>query len=265
MPARRRGNRSEEGRHARMDLGLSGKIALVTGASRGIGAATARLLAEECCDVVIGYHDNSAGATATADAVARAGTRSWTVPCDMASPASVDAAMRQVERDIRRLDIAVLCAGTNIISPLLEVAAEEWNEVIQVNLNGTFYLLRAVAPLLCDGASIVTVASVAGHTGAAHHAHYAAAKAGVINLTKSAAKALAPRIRVNCVAPGLTDTEMGKQAIAEQSPDYLAKKLLAQRMASCEEIARSIVFLASPAASFIWGATLDVNGGRELR
>jgi 3-oxoacyl-[acyl-carrier protein] reductase len=111
----------------------------------------------------------------------------------------------------------------------------------------------------------VTVSSVAGHTGAAHHAHYAAAKAGVVNLTKSAAKALAPRIRVNCVAPGLTLTEMGSQAIGEQDSDYLKRKLLAQRMALPEEIARCIVFLASPAASFIYGATLDVNGGRDLR
>lgn len=248
-----------------MDLGLRGKVALVTGASRGIGAATARLLAEEGCDIVIGYHHNFAGANATAHAVAGVSRKSWTIQFDMAAPASVDAAIRQVERDVQRLDIAVLCAGTNVISPLLEVSPDEWSDVIQVNLNGTFYLLRAVAPLMRDNATIVTVASVAGHTGAAHHAHYAAAKAGVINLTKSAAKALAPRVRVNCVAPGLTETEMGQQAIAEQSADYLAKKLLAQRMASPEEIARSIVFLASSAASFIYGATLDVNGGRELR
>lgn len=248
-----------------MDLGLSGKNAFVTGASSGIGAAAARLLAEEGCDVVVGYHGNLAGAAATAQAVARAGGKSWTVQFDMADPPSVEAALRQVNRDVQGLDIAVLCAGTNVISPLLEVTPGEWSEVIQVNLNGTFYLLRAVAPLMRDTSSIVTVASVAGHTGAAHHAHYAAAKAGVINLTKSAAKALAPRVRVNCVAPGLTETEMGKQAIAEQSADYLAKKLLAQRMASPEEVARTIVFLASPAASFIYGATLDVNGGRELR
>lgn len=248
-----------------MDLGLNGKTAFVSGASRGIGAATARLLAEEGCNVVAAYHRNDSGAAATAEAVRRVGRSAWMVRLDLADIASIEAAMRQLEHEVQRLDIAVLCAGTNVISPLLEVTPDEWNEVINVNLNGTFYLLRAISPLLNDQGSIVTVASVAGHTGAAHHAHYAAAKAGVINLTKSAAKTLAPRIRVNCVAPGLTDTEMGQQAIAEQSPDYLAKKLLARRMAAPEEIARSIVFLASPAASFVWGATLDVNGGRELR
>ncbi|HVA46043.1 MAG TPA: SDR family oxidoreductase [Pirellulales bacterium] len=248
-----------------MDLGLSGKIAFVTGASSGIGAATARLLAEEGADVVLANHNNVVGAAATAQAVAGAGRRSWTVRLDMADPVSVDSALREVEGSVPGLDAAILCAGTNVIRPLLDVTADEWNEVIQVNLNGMFYVLRAVAPLMRDGASIVTVASVAGHTGAAHHAHYAAAKAGVINLTKSAAKTLAPRVRVNCVAPGLTETEMGKQAIAEQDRDYLATKLLARRMASPEEIARSIVFLASPAASFVFGATLDVNGGRELR
>lgn len=248
-----------------MDLGLKDKAAFVTGGSRGIGAATARLLALEGCDVAIAYHTNLSGAAATAEVVRGAGRMAWTVQVDMANPGSVDAAMRQVKGHMPGLDLAVLCAGTNVISPLLEVAPDEWNDIINVNLNGTFYLLRAVAPLVREGGSIVTVASVAGHTGAAHHAHYAAAKAGVINLTKSAAKSLAPKVRVNCVAPGLTDTEMGQQAIAEQSPDYLAKRLLAGRMASPEEIARAVIFLASPAASFIFGATLDVNGGRELR
>jgi 3-oxoacyl-[acyl-carrier protein] reductase len=248
-----------------MDLGLSGKIAFITGASRGIGAATARLFAEEGADVVIGYHRNRTAAERTAEEVQRVSRRAWLVELDVGDPASITSAMEEVKRYVPAIDVAVLCAGTNTIRPLLEMGEEEWDEVVRVNLSGPFYVLRAVAPWLRDSGAIVTVSSVAGHTGAAHHAHYAAAKAGVVNLTKSAAKALAPRIRVNCVAPGLTDTEMGKQAIGEQDDDYLKRKLLAQRMASPEEIARSIVFLASPAASFIYGATLDVNGGRDLR
>ena len=248
-----------------MDLGLSGKIALVTGASRGIGAAAARLFAAEGADVFVGYHKNRSGAEQTAEAVARLQRAAWLVSLDVGNPASVSAAMAEVQGRVPGLDCAVLCAGTNAIAPLVDLTPDDWDQVIRVNLSGTFYLLRAVVPLLRANGSIVTVASVAAHTGAAHHAHYAAAKAGVINLTKSAARSLAPRIRVNCVAPGLTQTEMGIEAIASQASDYLKTKLLAQRMAMPEEIARSIVFLASPAASFIYGATLDINGGRDLR
>jgi 3-oxoacyl-[acyl-carrier protein] reductase len=111
----------------------------------------------------------------------------------------------------------------------------------------------------------VTVASVAAHTGARQHAHYAAAKAGIVNLTRSVARDLAPAVRVNCVAPGLTRTPMGTATIADRGEEDATAKLLARRLATPEEIARVIVFVASPAASFIYGATIDVNGGRELR
>lgn len=248
-----------------MDLGLRGKIAFVTGASSGIGAAVSRLFAEEGADVLVGYHRNQAGAEQTAEAITRLGRRVWLVSLDAGNADSVAAAIEDVKRLVEAIDVAVLCAGTNAIAPLTELDPAEWDEIIRVNLNGTFYVLRAITPLVRDNGAIVTVASVAAHTGAAHHAHYAAAKAGVVNLTKSAARALAPRIRVNCIAPGLTQTEMGMQAIGSQTNDYLEKKLLAQRMATPDEIARSIVFLASPAASFIYGATLDINGGRDLR
>lgn len=248
-----------------MDLALSGSTTFVTGASRGIGAATARMFAQEGADVIVCYHRNLAGAEQTAEAVARCGRRAWLLSFDAGDAAAVEAAFESLKAQVLGIDAAVLCAGTNAIAPLNELRAADWDEVLRINLSGTFYALQAVAPLMRDNGSIVTVASVAAHTGAAHHAHYAAAKAGVVNLTKSAARSLAPRVRVNCVSPGLTETEMGLQAIGSQPSDYLQKKLLAQRMATADEIARSIVFLASPAASFVYGATLDINGGRDLR
>jgi 3-oxoacyl-[acyl-carrier protein] reductase len=162
------------------------------------------------------------------------------------------------------LDVAVLNAGANILTPLSTLEPDEWDDVVRTNLSGTFYLLRAVRPLLRPGGSVVTVASVAAQTGAPHHPAYAAAKAGIINLTKSAARSLAPDIRVNCVSPGLTRTSMGEMTVAGTGDDLVAK-LLTRRMAEPEEIARAIVFLASPAASFVYGATWDVNGGRDLR
>jgi 3-oxoacyl-[acyl-carrier protein] reductase len=248
-----------------MDLGLANKTALVTGASRGIGAAVAELLAAEGADVVVMYGRDDAGAERTASTVRAAGRRAWTVAMNAADAASVDAAMAVVRERVGGIDAAVLNAGTNVVTPLAELSTHEWDDVVRVNLSGTFYALRAVRPLIRSGGAVVMVASVAAHTGAPHHAHYAAAKAGIVNLAKSAAREMAPDVRVNCVAPGLTRTPMGVDALGGQGADYAETRLLARRIAEPVEIARAVVFLASPAASFVYGATLDVNGGRELR
>jgi 3-oxoacyl-[acyl-carrier protein] reductase len=137
--------------------------------------------------------------------------------------------------------------------------------VLAVNLSGPFYVLQALKPRLNAGGAVVLVSSVSAQTGVSHQAHYAAAKAGLVNLAKSAARLLAPQIRVNCVAPGITLTPMGRETIEALEPDYARNRMLLQRYASPQEIARVVVFLASPANSFMNGATVDVNGGRELR
>jgi NAD(P)-dependent dehydrogenase (short-subunit alcohol dehydrogenase family) len=248
-----------------MDLQLKDKIALVTGASSGIGAATARVLAEEGADVVVAYHKNRAGAEHTAEAVCKAGRRAWLVSMDVAKPDEVAAAIEGLRAQVEGLGILVLCAGESANAPLEELTPEEWARIIAVNLNGPFHVLQAARPMLSPGSSVVTVASVAGQTGVPHHAHYAAAKAGLINLTKSAARALAPHVRVNCVAPGMTLTEMGRLTATALPPDYARKNLLAGRFAQPDEIARVIAFVASPVAGFMTGATIDVNGGRLLR
>jgi 3-oxoacyl-[acyl-carrier protein] reductase len=248
-----------------MDLDLYNKTALVTGASSGIGAATARLLAEEGADVIVSFAHDASGAAQTAQSVRAAGRQATLCQMDLSDPAAVHQAVAGLNFNGPALDILVLCAGQNIVTPLERLSTQEWDQIIGVNLNGPFYVLHEVIPFLREGASVVTVASVAGQTGAPHHAHYAAAKAGLINLTKSAARALAPRVRVNCVAPGITLTPMGKETADTLAPDYARTKLLTQRFAQPEEIARCIVFLASPVAGFITGATLDANGGRELR
>jgi 3-oxoacyl-[acyl-carrier protein] reductase len=248
-----------------VDLELAGKVALVTGASSGIGSAAARLLAAEGVDVVVSYSGNLHGAERTAAEVRSLGRQAYLLPMDIADPAAVSDGMRRLRRLAPVLDVAILCAGVNVVAPWEQVTPEAWNQVVSVNLNGTFYVLHAVESHMPEGGAIVTVASVAGNTGVPHHPHYAAAKAGVINLTKSAARALAPRIRVNCVSPGLTQTPMGEQTLAGLPEGYAQRRLLAKRAATPEEIARCIVFLASPAASFVYGATLDVNGGRDLR
>lgn len=248
-----------------MDLELTGKIALVTGASSGIGAACAQMLGAEGADVVLTYRHDAGGAERAAAEVRARGRRAWVLQMDVADDASVSVTAASIASTVPGLDVLVQSAGENIVTPLDDLAPPEWDHVVRVNLSGTYYVLHHVRPLLRPGASVVLIASVAASTGAPHHAHYAAAKAGVVNLAKSAARAFAPGVRVNCVSPGITLTPMGERTARSLGPDYARQKLLAGRYATPDEIARTVVFLASPAASFVYGATLDVNGGRDLR
>lgn len=248
-----------------MDLQLKDRIALITGASRGIGEATARILAEEGADVVVGFHTNAEGAEQTAELVRCSGRSAWQLHMDVADSQSVAAAFRKLENELDRIDVLILCAGESTVTPFEEISPSEWEQIVGVNLNGPFHVLQAARTLLSEGSSVVTVASVAGHTDVPHHVHYAAAKAGLINPTKSAARALAPRVRVNCVAPGMTLTEMGRQSATALPDDYPRTKLLTHRYAQPVEIARTIAFIASPLAGFMPGATIDICGGRVLR
>lgn len=248
-----------------MDLKLTNKIVFITGASSGIGATAAELFAVEGADIVIGYGNNREGADYTQHLVHKRGRKTWLCQMDLGDTESIQSSIRELKKRVPFIDILVLCAGENKITPMEELQPDEWEKIMMINLTSAFTLLQAVRLMLRPGGAIVTVSSVAAHTGAPHHAHYAAAKAGLVNLTKSTARELAPDIRVNCVAAGITLTPMGTDTISGLSPDYAKEKLLLQRFATPDEIARSIIFLASPAASFITGATLDVNGGRILR
>jgi 3-oxoacyl-[acyl-carrier protein] reductase len=248
-----------------MDLELAGRTAVVIGGSTGIGAATARALAVEGCDVAVTYRSSRAGAEDTAREIRSLGRRAWMAELDLADVAAVGAAAKALADEIGGVDIVVLSAGRNIVTPIAEISPEEWGTVLDVNLGGAFFALQALAPAVRPGGSIVTVASVAAHTGAPHHAHYAAAKAGLVNLTKSLARELAPDVRVNCVAPGITLTEMGQQAIDNLAPDYAERSLWLQRYATPRRIAQVITIVASPVTEFMTGATIDVNSGRAAR
>ena len=248
-----------------MDLGLKDKIVFITGASSGIGASAAQIFSAEGAHVIVSYGNNLIGAGQTAAQVQANGREAWLCPMDVSDPDSVKMAIHSLPAEIRGLDALVLCAGLSLHNAFTEITPAEWQRVLAVNLNGAFYVLQACTPLLRDGSSVVLVSSVSAQTGVSHQAHYAAAKAGLVNLSKSAARALAPRIRVNCVTPGLTLTPMGLDTIAALDADYARNKMLLQRYATPEEIAQVIVFLASPLNSFMTGATVDVNGGRDLR
>jgi 3-oxoacyl-[acyl-carrier protein] reductase len=233
-----------------MDLGLVGTVVCVTGASSGIGAACARLFAAEGADLVLAYHENARGAAETADAVRQRGRHAWAVRMDVRDEGSVREACAEVHALVPALDVLVHGAGENVITPFAEVTPAEWDQVVRTNLNGAFYVLHHARPLLREPASVILIASVAASTGAAHHAHYAAAKAGVVNLMKSAARALAPGVRVNCVSPGVTITPMGEQTIAALEPEYAERRLLARRYATPTR---------SPARSSSWRARLRAS------
>lgn len=248
-----------------MDLELNGRTAVVVGGSSGIGAATAGVLAEEGCDVAVTYRSTPEGAHQAAAEVRRHGRRAWVVPLDLARPESSAEAANALRAEVGTLDAVVLCAGRNVVTPFGRIGAEEWKSVVDVNLSGAFFALQALAPLIRRGGAVVTVASVAAHTGAPHHMHYAAAKAGLVNLTKSLARELAPDVRVNCVAPGITLTPMGEDTIANLPADYAQTSLLLQRFATTRRMAQVIALAASPVTEYMTGATIDVNSGRALR
>ncbi len=248
-----------------MDLQLEDKFALVIGGSKGIGAATCRILVEEGAHLALTYRSSRQQAKKLASELGRSGREVREFPVDISSSSQVAQLFKSLDEVTAGIDLLIICAGLNLVTPFEELSAEEWEQVIDTNLNGPFRVLRESIPRLRDGSSITIVSSVSGHTGAPHHAHYAASKAGVINLTKSAARALAPRVRVNCVAPGMTLTEMGQLTASHLPADYLKKKLLVSAYAEPEEIARMITFVASPLCRFMTGSTIDVNGGRLLR
>ena len=235
-----------------VDLGLKGKTALITGAAGGIGGATAALLSEEGVRVAV------------ADLQAPHGDYPVSAPLDVTYEASVAAAITSVERSLGRVDILVNCAGIYRIGEIADVDPAAWDELMGINLRGTYLMCRAVLPgMLERGAgSIVNLSSISGRTRSTLAApSYVASKAGVIGLTMALASQNAARgVRVNAVAPGPVDTEMIRGLPEELKPGLLATIPLG-RLATAHGVAQAIAFLASDAASHITGETLNVNGG----
>jgi 3-oxoacyl-[acyl-carrier protein] reductase len=248
-------------------ISLSGKRALVTGGSRGIGAATALLLAECGADVVIGYRARHADAEAVAARARARGVRASAFAGDISTHVGAESLVDRAASELGGLDIFVANAG---IWPAEDVALEEmsddrWRRTLAENLDSVFYTCRAAARRIDRGGRIVLVASTAGQRGEAYHADYAATKGAVISLTKSLVGELAPRdITVNCVAPGWVDTEMCADAFADGGRERIAAAIPLGRVACAEDIAGPIVFLCSPLARHVTGEILNVNGGSVL-
>lgn len=243
------------------------KGVLITGASRGIGAAAARLFARAGWTVGVNYCRSGAAAQALAEEIRRGGGRAAALCGDVSRPEQARALADRAERELGGLACVVCNAGVALPQQLLtDTSDEQWRYVLGVDLDGVFYTLRAAVPYMVrrKRGSIVTVSSMWGVTGGSCEAAYSAAKAGVIGLTKALARELGPsNIRVNCVAPGVIDTEMNG-ALSREDMDALAGETALGRVGSAEDAARSILFLAGEEARFITGQVLQPNGGMVI-
>jgi 3-oxoacyl-[acyl-carrier protein] reductase len=248
-------------------ISLAGKRALVTGGSRGIGAATALLLAECGADVVIGYRTRGDDAEAVADRARALGVRAAAHAADISSRDGAEELVARTVEELGGLDIFVANAG---IWPademsLADMTDDRWQRTMAQNLDSVFFTCRAAVRRIGRGGRVVLVASTAGQRGEAFHADYAATKGAVISLTKSLVAELAPReVTVNCVAPGWVDTDMCADPYANGGRDRIAASVPLGRIACPEDIAGPIVFLCSPLARHITGEILNVNGGSVL-
>ena len=248
-------------------IDLSGRRAFVTGGSRGIGRATALLLARAGASVAIGYATRRDDADAAVAAIRAAGGQAEAVGGDLGDQAAAERVVAQVAQ--RGLDLLVVNHGIWPPTPQAVAAmpAEQWERTRRANLDSVFFVTRAAIPRLSDGGRIVLVASTAGQRGEAFHADYAATKGAVISFTKSLAVELAPRITVNCVAPGWVDTEMSAVPYGADGGEgrrAIERTIPMGRVATPEEIAGPIMFLCSDLARFLTGEILNVNGGSVL-
>lgn len=248
-----------------MDLQLAGLTAVVTGAASGIGAATARLLVAEGATVFAGDVDTD-GVEDLVAAIGRGGGVAHACRLDVADPASVEEAITHLA-ERAGLDLLINNAGVVEYGNVETVSTSAWDRLMDVNLRGVFSCVRAALPHLRRSrfASVTNVASLAGRTGGLYAApHYAASKGGVISLTRNLAIQLAAdQIRVNCVNPGVIDTPMTRGLPAQVRAELEARQPLG-RFGTAAEVAAAVAFLASPRASYINGAQLDVNGGVSM-
>ena len=242
---------------------LNGRVALVTGGSRGIGAATARRLAADGATVAFSYHSSPDAAQSVVDEIASAGGTAQAYQADAADPAANAALVRQVVEDHGGLDIVVNNAGVYKTGPVHEFSDEDYDANLDVSLRGSFAIIREAAKHLRDDGRVINIGSVVGKVGMPGNGVYGAAKAGVTILAKSVAKELGGRgITVNTVHPGPIDTDMNP-ADPGQNPfaETMAGMTALGRYGTADEVAAAVAFLASDQAAYITGAELTVDGG----
>ena len=239
------------------------KIALITGGSRGIGAACVRAFAEDGYAVAFLYNNSRDKAEALVQSLRAEGRDVAAYQCDVADAAQVQAVIADILRTYRRIDALVNCAGIAHIGLFTDMTEDEWDRLFAVNVRSAFSVTKAVLPGMISRqtGAVVNVGSMWGEVGASCEVAYSATKAALIGLTKALAKEVGPSgVRVNCVTPGVIDTDMNAQ-LTEDDRAELADETPLGRIGAAEEVAKTILFLCEEGASFITGQVLGVNGG----
>lgn len=238
------------------------KIVLITGASRGIGAETAKLFAKEGATVIINYLSDEIAAKSVLNEINNNGIL---IKADISKQDEINSMFEQLFEKYGKLDILVNNAGIVSVKPFSELTLEEWNKTYAVNITGMFLCSQKAVKLMKDGGSIVNISSIRGlfNQGRAPIIDYSTSKASVISFTKTLAKEVAPKIRVNTVAPGMTNTGIAK-LIPKVSIEKFNKEIYLKRLIEPKEVANTILFLSSDEASAITGALIVVDGGQSL-
>ncbi len=250
-----------------IEINKSPKVALVTGGSRGIGRAIAIKLAENGFDIAITYHNNRQAAEEVVQQIKAIGQKCHPFQLDYQNVSSFNQKVRQIVLELRRIDVLVNNAGVLQQKPFENISADDFDKTLDTDLKGVFFLSQKVIPHLAKTKGcIINISSIGGQTGGTRAPHYAAAKAGIISLTRSLSNLYAPvGVRVNAIAPGHIATDMTSKIF--KSPAYKAgiKKLIPiGRVGNVEDVANAVKFLASDDASYITGQTINVNGGMYL-
>ena len=242
------------------------KIVLVTGAGRGIGASIAKRFASEGAEVIVNYSGNDDAAQKTVDEITATGGQAQKYKCSVNDSESVKVMIDEIIKEFGRIDILVNNAGITKDGLMLRMTDEDFDRVIDVNLKGTFNCTKYVSKYMLKQKSgkIINISSVVGLSGNAGQVNYSASKAGIIGITKSAAKELSSRgITVNAVAPGYVDTDMTK-VLSDNIRNEILKNIPLQRMGNVEDISNCVAFLASEDASYITGQVISVDGGMHI-
>lgn len=251
-----------------MEIDLKGRVAVVTGGSRGIGRAVVKRLADAGADVVINYYRNECAATEVKRYAEGTGVRALSIRAEVSRPEEADGLIRTTLREFGKIDLLVCNAGVWQGAPVEDIDEELWDRVVDINLKGTWAVCRAAVPHMkrAGAGRIVIVSSTAGQRGETKNSNYAASKGGQISFCKSLATELAPfGISVNAVAPGWVDTEMNSEVFAdEEYRRSIESTIPLGRIASADDIALPILFLCSDWARHITGEVLNVNGGAVL-